>query len=120
MNQLQYSSSPILLIFFYFSKKSFILESWETLLQLLSHSELRKRFLLLTIPFFFVGMSAYGIHFSVKLVDFDIFTINIIKEIAIIITILSLIPIYIKVRKMSDPVRGYPFAAWFFIIMGLL
>ena len=73
-------------------------ESWQTLVNLLSHAELRKRFLLLTVPFFFVGMSAYGIHFSVKLVDFDIFTINVVKELAIIAAILSLIPVYIKVR----------------------
>lgn len=57
----------------------------------------RKRIALFLLPWFFVGMASYGIHFSVKLVDFDIFIMSVIKEIVIIISIACLLPVYTKV-----------------------
>lgn len=59
----------------------------------------RKRIALFLLPWFFVGMASYGIHFSVKLVDFDIFIMSVIKEIVIIISIACLLPVYTKFKR---------------------
>ena len=63
---------------------------------LLSVSPLRSRLLLLTVPWFCVGMTAYGVHFTVKFLNFDIFVISVIKEAAIVVIILAYMSIYSK------------------------
>jgi len=52
----------------------------------------------MVIVWFAVGCSAYGIHFSVKFIQFDIFITTAIKEVVVIVVILSLIPVYERVR----------------------
>ena len=44
-----------------------------------------------------VGCSAYGIHFSAKFVNFDIFTVVAIKEAAVFVIILMIIPFLVPV-----------------------
>ena len=44
-----------------------------------------------------VGCSAYGIHFSAKFVNFDIFTVVAIKEAAVFTIILMIIPFFKRV-----------------------
>ena len=62
--------------------------------------ELRKRFLLLLFPWICVGMSAYGIHFSVKLVEMNMFAVSAIKEVAVFVIIIVLIPVYNRVNNL--------------------
>ncbi len=57
----------------------------------------RQRLVLLLAPFFSVGMSSYGIHFSVKLVEFNIYVTDTIKNLVILAVILALMPIFKKV-----------------------
>jgi hypothetical protein len=52
---------------------------------------------LLSFAWFAVGCGSYGIHFSIKLVNFDIFVATVIKEIVVAVFILCLIPIYKRV-----------------------
>lgn len=65
--------------------------------QLVRNKEFTKRFLLMIVPWFSIGMASYGIHFSTKLVTFDIFALTIIKELAVIVTICVLVLLYTKV-----------------------
>ena len=51
---------------------------------------------------FAVGCSAYGIHFSAKFVNFDIFTVAAIKEAAVFAIILLIVPFFKRVGSM-DP-----------------
>ena len=44
-----------------------------------------------------VGCSAYGIHFSAKFVNFDIFTVVAIKEVSVFTIILMIIPFFKRV-----------------------
>ena len=69
------------------------------------HSELRKRFLMMMIPWFAVGMSAYGIHFAVKSVEINMFLASGIKEIVIIVCILIATAVYNKVKIKSTNSR---------------
>ena len=102
---------------FFFSHTRFKSCSW---LSSFSYLEYRKRLLLLIIPWFAVGMAAYGIHFSVKwvhyhlnrrqcekcfchiissrFVQFNIFIVSAIKDTAIIVAVFLMALIYDKVR----------------------
>ena len=55
---------------------------------------------LLFLPWFAMGMSAYGVHFSVKFIPFDIFVLGVVKEASIIFCTVFLILIYNKVSKI--------------------
>ena len=68
--------------------------TWE----LLKCWEYIKRLTIISIPWIATGMSSYGIHFSVKLVYFDLFTVVVLKEAAIIISILLSMWIFERVN----------------------
>jgi hypothetical protein len=44
---------------------------------LLKNKEFVKRLTMLSLPWFAVGCGSYGMHFSIKLVNFDIFQVSI-------------------------------------------
>ena len=52
---------------------------------------------LLLLPWFAMGMSAYGVHFSVKFIPFDIFVLAVVKEACNIVCIVFLILIWNRV-----------------------
>ena len=79
---------------------SYLSEMWSNLRLFCGVREFRKRFLLLIVPWVCVGMSAYGIHFSVKLVEMNMFAVSAIKELAVFVIILILIPIYNRVLSL--------------------
>ena len=52
---------------------------------------------LLLLPWFAMGMSAYGVHFSVKFIPFDIFVLAVVKEASIVVCTVFLILIWNRV-----------------------
>ncbi len=68
---------------------------------LAQNREFCKRLILLSFAWFSVGCGSYGMHFSIKLVNFDVFVVTVIKEIVVGTTILMLIPLYKKVKHLS-------------------
>lgn len=56
--------------------------------------EYARRLVLLLIPWLAVGIGSYGIHFSTKLVDLDLFMVSAIKEAVNIVVIVSCIPLF--------------------------
>ena len=62
--------------------------------RILRNKEFAKRFFLLTLPWFAVGTGAYGIHFAVKFVQYNIFATAVIKDVTIIVCILIAVPIF--------------------------
>ena len=93
----------------------------------MKHKPFQQRMLLLTLPMFAVGMSAYGIHFSVRFVQFNIFVTSIIKEVAVVILVWSCIPFYMKVKdfakkkftKLSNFLKFIVEFTWAFPIFGI-
>ncbi|TRY73794.1 hypothetical protein TCAL_07768 [Tigriopus californicus] len=81
------------------SFRSFLKQAQERIAELLRNQELVKRFALMSIPWFAIGMASYGIHFSAKLVAFDIFSLTIIKEATVIVTIGVLVAFYAEMRR---------------------
>ncbi len=43
-------------------------------------------------------MSSYGIHFSVSLVEYDIFVVSVMKDLVTMASIFILMPVFNKVR----------------------
>lgn len=72
---------------------------WNTFKHVATNREYVKRLFLLIPPWIAVGIGSYGIHFSVKLVDYDIFTVSAVKEVVIFVIILILMPIFKRVRR---------------------
>ena len=56
-----------------------------------------------------VGCSAYGIHFSAKFVNFDMFTVGAIKEFAVFAIILLFVPFFKRVRYVFRYILRYNF-----------
>jgi hypothetical protein len=70
-------------------------------MELISNKEFCKRLALLSFAWFAVGCGSYGIHFSVKLVNFNIFIITAIKELVVGVTIILLVPLYGRVSEIT-------------------
>ena len=56
---------------------------------------------LLFLPWFALGMCAYGVHFAVKFIPFDIFVLGVIKEISIVLCTVPLIFLFNKVGSLA-------------------
>ena len=67
------------------------------IVMMITNKEFGKRLFLLCFAYFAVGCGSYGIHFSVKLVNFNIFIITVIKELVVGVTIILLVPLYGRV-----------------------
>ena len=74
-------------------------KSLETLKVLFTHKEFVKRFLLIAYPWFCIGMTSYGLGFSVRLVKFDIFITSVIKNVVLFFVIILLIPAFEKLQR---------------------
>ena len=53
------------------------------------------------LPWFALGMCAYGVHFAVKFIPFDIFVLGVIKEISIVLCTVPLIFLFNKVGNLA-------------------
>ena len=76
-----------------------ILASLKSIKGIFSHKEFTKRFLLIAFPWFCVGMTSYGLAFSVRLVKFNIFVTNVLKSCVQFIVIILLIPVYERLKR---------------------
>ena len=74
-----------------------MLKGVKFVLEMLSYSGFRNRFLIMILPWFVVGMVSYGLSFAVKLVQFDIFILTIIKQLVGMVAILAVVPLYERV-----------------------
>jgi len=66
-------------------------EQWTSAaVRMFSSAQFRRRLLLLFPAWFAVGTAAYGIHFAMSLVQFNIFFIGACKEVLILILIIAM------------------------------
>jgi len=75
---------------------------------------------LLVIPWIAVGTSSYGVHFSVNLVQYDIFTVTAIKELAAIVLLILGTFIYKRVKHIPCTIAWYSLGGSFGILYYLL
>ena len=61
---------------------------------------------LLFLPWFALGMSAYGVHFSIKFIPFDIFVLGFVKEASIIF---CNIPLILMWNRVNNDNTVYPY-----------
>ena len=110
LNQVHFNSEPYILSIqiknshFSDRKHIFIQELSKiksNIIVLAQNREFCKRLILLSFAWFSVGCGSYGMHFSIKLVNFDVFVVTVIKELVVGATILMLIPLYKKVKHLS-------------------
>lgn len=83
------------------------MDTFSKLKTLVTNKEYMRRLILLLFPWFAVGQAAYGIHFVVQTVKFDIFAIAAIKEVIILVTIILLMPIYNRMNRTTCVVLFY-------------
>lgn len=82
------------------------LSSFRHWASLLSSPEYRLRLLLLLPPWFTVGMSSYGVHFSISLLQYDIFVVSVMKDLVTMAAIFILMPVFNRVRKKDPPQKS--------------
>jgi len=73
----------------------------------LTNKEYLFRLILMIPPWLAVGCSAYGIHFSAKFVNFDIFTVAAIKEAAVFAIILLIVPFFKRGKRVPSVLSIY-------------
>jgi OCT family organic cation transporter-like MFS transporter 4/5 len=73
----------------------------------LTNKEYLFRLILMIPPWLAVGCSAYGIHFSAKFVNFDIFTVAVIKEAAVFAIILLIVPFFKRGKRVPSVLSIY-------------
>lgn len=78
------------------------------------------RLAIMSVPWLAVGMVAYGIHFSVKLVDFNIFAISALKEVVVIAVILCVVPVFKRFNRLPCIAFQYFISGFFAMIYFML
>ena len=68
---------------------------------LATNKEYMMRLFFIMFPWIAVGTSSYGVHFSVKMVQFDIFTVAAVKECASVAVMVVSILLFSMVRKKA-------------------